>query len=405
MCEAAEVKFRRGSAKVSIPQTTAEFTPDWFNGIFGDEFSAKVLKVEYEGIGAGIGFLGELQRCTLTWDSEVGEADGCHRPESVVVKVPAAANSAVAETLNAFEREIVAYRDLSATMALPMPRFYYGELDPDPVGWGVPAATFLLDHLPLRIVNWMIQQLIKLSGGTGRRYVLVMEDIKDARPPTQAEGGTLDDALAALETLAVFHAAHWESEAPAQTVRDAGHANLIWPLAQTPKVWQAGYMRNRADFVARFGEKIGADKLAKLDALQPDIKSVTEGLMTPWTLLHGDYRLDNILFRADGELIVIDFQLLTSGSPAWDVAYFITTALTAEHVAEEERMLRVYHDALVAAGQTSYSFAQLQADAEISKLVFAHRCVCSFDTLETDRGAGEDSLTDLLVERVMGWVA
>lgn len=392
--------MRLKRTKKEIPQTTAEFGTDWFNSIFDGQFGGTVLDVEFEAIGVGIGFIGELNRCSLTWS----EGTSSDAPGSVIVKVPRPANRAVGEALNAFEREIVAYRDLSETMGLPMPAFYFADLDPDPLGWLQRPVFFLLEKLPLRTVNWLLLKMIDASGGTARRFVLVMEDIADARPPTQLAGGSIDDALDALVVLASFHAAHWGSERPADRVEQAGHRGLLWPLTQTPKVWQASYQRNRAEFVDRFGTMVGAEKVAKLDDLQANLGEVLGSLSEPATLLHGDFRLDNLLIRESGEMVVVDYQLLTLGNAAWDVAYFITTALSPDLVSDEERMLAHYHEALVAAGRTDYSLDQLRSDADVCKLILAHRCICSFDTLDSDLDGQAGTLVDVLVERVMGWV-
>ncbi len=59
-------------------------------------------------------------------------------------------------------------------------------------------------------------------------------------------------------------------------------------------------------------------------------------LVTPWllaerdrfALLHGDYRLDNMLFnRKTNAITVVDWQTLGVGLPARDLAYFTATSL------------------------------------------------------------------------------
>lgn len=124
----------------------------------------------------------------------------------MVVKIPAApgVNRASGETIQAYEREIVAYRDLGLDMGMPMPRLYYAELDENRAEWLRRPINFLFDKLPIRGVNWLIVKLIALSGKVDRRYVLVIEDIDNARPPTQVAGGSVADAEAALDVLARF---------------------------------------------------------------------------------------------------------------------------------------------------------------------------------------------------------
>ena len=56
-------------------------------------------------------------------------------------------------------------------------------------------------------------------------------------------------------------------------------------------------------------------------------------------MCHGDYRADNILFDNAGEPVVIDFQLLGSGTGAYDVAYFVTQSLSMQDASLYEREL------------------------------------------------------------------
>ena len=59
-------------------------------------------------------------------------------------------------------------------------------------------------------------------------------------------------------------------------------------------------------------------------------------MVTPWllaepdrfSLMHGDYRLDNMLFDPDRTRVtVVDWQTLGVGLPARDLAYFLATSL------------------------------------------------------------------------------
>ena len=51
----------------------------------------------------------------------------------------------------------------------------------------------------------------------------------------------------------------------------------------------------------------------------------------PFTLVHGDYRLDNLFFSDDGEVVVIDWQLPFRGfSGAFDFALLVASSLMPE---------------------------------------------------------------------------
>ena len=381
-----------------IPQEGSEFTADWFTDLFQEQYGAAVLDVSREVIGTGVGFVGEIHRCSLMWDANRDDL-----PTSVIVKVPSKLplNRSLGEGLQLYEREVVAYEKLSRNMGLPMPSVLYSAMDDDPTPWLDTVITFLFSRLPLGGVSWLTVKFLELASKNPRlrRYVLVLEDIADARPPSQVEGGSLDDALISLATLAKFHAHHWMNE------ESIAVSDRIWALNRLPKVSQASYARNREEFIGRFGELVGDEKMRVIDDTQDRLEDLLAPLaQDPWTLLHGDYRLDNIMFRPNGEIVVIDYQLLSKGRPGWDVAYFITTALSADYKSEEETMLKHYHETLLRAGITNYSFEELVDDVELTKLLLAHRLVGSRDAFDTELQNSDETFVDVVVKRVVGWI-
>ena len=381
-----------------IPQEGSEFTADWFTDLFQEQYGAAVLDVSREVIGTGVGFVGEIHRCFLSWDAMRGDL-----PASVIVKVPSKLplNRSLGEGLQLYEREVIAYEKLASNMGLPMPNVLYSAMDDDPTPWLDSVINFLFSRLPLGGVSWLTVKFLELASKNPRlrRYVLVLEDIADARPPSQVEGGSLDDALISLETLAKFHAHHWMKE------ESIAVSDRIWALNRLPKVSQASYARNREEFIGRFGELVGDEKMRVIDDTQDRLEDLLAPLaQDPWTLLHGDYRLDNIMFRPNGEIVVIDYQLLCKGRPGWDVAYFITTALSADYKSEEETMLKHYHETLLRAGITNYSFEELVDDVELTKLLLAHRLVGSRDAFDTELQNSDETFVDVVVKRVVGWI-
>ena len=381
-----------------IPQEGSEFTADWFTDLFQEQYGAAVLDVSREVIGTGVGFVGEIHRCFLSWDAMRGDL-----PTSVIVKVPSKLplNRSLGEGLQLYEREVIAYEKLASNMGLPMPNVLYSAMDDDPTPWLDSVINFLFSRLPLGGVSWLTVKFLELASKNPRlrRYVLVLEDIADARPPSQVEGGSLDDALISLATLAKFHAHHWMNE------ESIAVSDRIWALNRLPKVSQASYARNREEFIGRFGELVGDEKMRVIDDTQDRLEDLLAPLaQDPWTLLHGDYRLDNIMFRPNGEIVVIDYQLLSKGRPGWDVAYFITTALSADYKSEEETMLKHYHETLLRAGITNYSFEELVDDVELTKLLLAHRLVGSRDAFDTELQNSDETFVDVVVKRVVGWI-
>lgn len=103
--------------RTHIPQSREEFTAEWFTSAIGPKYDGVVSDVSIERIGEGVGFLGELHRCHLTWNRQVGAA-----PATVVVKVPSrvSKNRALGELMQVYEREIGIYSKLRSDLGIPM---------------------------------------------------------------------------------------------------------------------------------------------------------------------------------------------------------------------------------------------------------------------------------------------
>jgi aminoglycoside phosphotransferase (APT) family kinase protein len=91
----------------------------------------------------------------------------------------------------------------------------------------------------------------------------------------------------------------------------------------------------------------------------------------PHTIVHFDYRLDNLFFGGDvgPGVTMIDFQASTKGGGAYDVGYFLSQNLRTEVRREhEDDLLRTYHDVLVADGVDGYPLDRLREDYRVGVL-------------------------------------
>ena len=84
------------------------------------------------------------------------------------------------------------------------------------------------------------------------------------------------------------------------------------------------------------------------------------------TVLHGDFRLDNVLFDAKGgawKMATLDWQTIGRGCGTLDAAYFLGAGLReADRAAHEQDLLRIYHERLRAYGVTAYPWEQCWLD-------------------------------------------
>jgi hypothetical protein len=263
-----------------IPNGPADMTWAWFQTV--TDWSVDDVRVEQ--IGVGIGVSSTLYRAHL-------QGTGC--PGTVIVKLAALDDAAVytATALGLYRREVLFFAELAAECPVRVPESYFSEINED-----------------------------------GSAFVIVMEDLGENRMVDQVAGIGLADAERAVDHLAEWHATWWNR------VEGFSERGLSVPLgsplypAVLPGLFAEGWAKLEAEAphvleaVVDVGPKFGA-------AIEPLLQQLDQ---SPISLLHGDFRADNMLFDANDELMMLDFQITGTGSAVYDLAYFVTQSLDAE---------------------------------------------------------------------------
>jgi hypothetical protein len=307
----------------AFPVSPGELTAEWLSGALraaGATMRATVTSFTHERIGEGVGFLGEIARITPAYD--IAEPDA---PRSLIAKFPTPIESAreMAALYGVYACEVRFYEHLADDVSLRTPRCYFSALSPD-------CKTFLL--------------LLEDLGASGR-----MGD--------QVAGCSLNDARLALRELAGFHAQWWDHPRldalawlPMGT--DLGRTSMSQAY---PVGWQT--CRDQ------FGHVLTPEQCDALPDLNERVLRILDQFEGgPLTIMHADYRLDNMFFGGAGagyDLAVIDWQIANRGWGLYDVAYFTGTNLDSEQRRQHEMtLLREYHDALTSArsGGTPYTW-------------------------------------------------
>ena len=107
-------------------------------------------------------------------------------------------------------------------------------------------------------------------------------------------------------------------------------------------------------------------------------------------LVHGDYRLDNLMFTPGGpEVAAVDWQTLSLALPARDLSYLVATSLSPEDRSAHERDIVVaYHQALVGFGIADYPLELCWEDYVFAMLQvpLVTTFGCAYSTSRTERG-------------------
>jgi hypothetical protein len=314
-----------------LPTTTSEITAEWLtdalrgSGTIGADTS--VTSVVLDTGAAGVGFMGEVGKVGVVYDGPATDA-----PTSIIAKFPTASPEvrAMMHPTRIYEREHRFYSELASRSSLRTPEVYH-----------VTCET--------------------ADAPDDERYLLLMEDLSSLTLGDQLAGLSVEQAEQALVALARHHAAFWGGVG----LEDADFVPIInGPLNQSGG---AIYDASLPGFMEAFGNVILPELegyVAGYAAVRGQILDDLEAM--PHTLVHFDYRADNLMFDNDGSVAVVDWQTISEGGGAEDVGYLLSQNLTVDdRRAHEGALLRAYHDTLVAHGVTDYSFESLLADYKV----------------------------------------
>jgi hypothetical protein len=262
-------------------------------------------------VGIGTGQTGATYRVSVTY---AGESS---LPDTFVIKLPAQDDAVRERVVIGYRSECAFYTGVVDRVKVPTPQCFYCEISDD-----------ALD------------------------YALLLADQAPATQGDQIAGCGEREARLAATALAGLHGPSW--------------CDPVWldfpgiAFARPDGAGAAGLGE-----VARMSAEITLDKLGdRMSAVDRETFSAAMDLVAPWllaerdrfALLHGDYRLDNLLFLPDGAgVTVVDWQTLGVGLPARDLAYFTATSLTPDLRATIEKdLVDEYHRALDDFGVTGY---------------------------------------------------
>ena len=196
------------------------------------------------------------------------------------------------------------------------------------------------------------------------RFTLLLDDVPDATPGVQARGCTVAQARAAIANLVGLHAPRWNDPALLD------HRFLMRSTDSMAAMMGQLLPTATEQFVERYESQLSEGERATLQTVARVIGPWLLARPEPFTVLHGDYRLDNLLFsRLDDGVVAVDWQTAALGPPMRDVAYFLGTSLeTPLRRAHEEQLVREYHSALEARGVADYRADRCWEDYRLGHL-------------------------------------
>jgi thiamine kinase-like enzyme len=295
----------------AVPTRFHDVTPDWLSHHLG----VKVAKVDLKPMPGIVGTLGEVGIFTLTY------AMPTDLPTEFIGKMPLDSDMARMYNgiMNYYPREGGWYREFISESPFTAPKAHVNVAGDDP------NNTLLL---------------IERVAATDNGDILI--------------GTSFERHAAIVESLAKLHGRFWgrESLRSFDWLYDWMNPNLAAGADILRMVWDIYNDMHPGSFPA-------------------DLKSVLERTWVhdtgrwlaycdsqPFTLCHGDYQLDNILFVGD-EHVVIDYQGCMRSYPGFDIGWYLASSLPGDQVKFEDDLIELYRKTLAASGGKAYTHDEM----------------------------------------------
>ena len=291
---------------MTIPRGPDDVTPAWLGSVLG----AYVADVDVTAIGTGQTGATYRVRAAYAADSDL--------PATFAVKLSAQDDAVRERVALGYRSEVEYYARVADRMSIPVPPCFYSEISDD-----------------------------------GADFVLILADMAPAVQGDQIAGCSRQEATLAVEALAGLHGPSW-----------CDPAWMDLPAVVMPKPGDDDAAKGLGD-ISRMAADIVIDRLgAQIAADDQETLVAAMSLVTPWlkaepkryALMHGDYRLDNMLFDPDRTRItIVDWQTVGIGLPGRDLAYFTGTSLEPSVRSKMEReLVERYHRTLLGFDVTGY---------------------------------------------------
>ena len=315
-----------------------------------DQLRAAGHEVEVLGFEASDIGTGQLGRC-IRYRLEYGEGSA-DAPRTLVGKFPSddPSSRATGVVLRNYLKEVRFYQEIQARLAISTPRCYFAEIE-----------------------------------GEGPHFAVLMSDEAPAEQGDQIAGCDEEVALAAVLELAGLHAPVWN---------DASLLPAGWlgrPSAELSAATHDRYRTLLPGFFDRYGGRLEQDSREILSVFGEAESAWTGDVPEPFSLIHIDYRLDNLLIdprTSPPAITAVDWQSITIGRPLGDVAYFLGGSLDPVLRRRcEEEIVNAYHQRLIATGIEGYSRDACWNDYRLGAFAGFGVCViASMMVRETERG-------------------
>lgn len=272
------------------------------------------------------GLMADTLRLSLQYSNASGE-----EPSSIVGKFPASNpdSRAAGHEMSSYFKEINFYVNIAQQLPMRTPHCYHASID---------TAT--------------------------SDFALLLEDLAPAFVADSGMENAKDLLLLSLSELALLHGntrgkkdfKDYATQRQMTNQQMAMAANAGWDI-----------LKRVAD------ERLPKASIVAGDKLLENIDNLYRFKELRSSLVHGDYRFPNILYRGNDEAFTVDWQTYDWSNPGVDLSHAIICSLNLEQARSwREECLSHYYKELVATGIHDYSIDDCYYDFKIGTLFDMH---------------------------------
>jgi aminoglycoside/choline kinase family phosphotransferase len=294
-------------------------------------------------------------------------------------------------------RYLISYTDARAAAEQGAPVSLVGKfVSPDPVSRGTglmmgiyaKEAAFYRKLAPLLAGKMRLATAWVAEFDAEREATLVlMEDLSPATQGDQMEACSVETAEQAVRELAALHATFWEHDV--LTSASPEYATIMSNPTEPMRVMILLHLVNThwPEFKDRYASQLTAAMIELGDHLVEKISPWALGRTGPRTLVHSDYRADNLMITS-GWTTAVDWQTVSVGFGGNDLGYFLGASLLPDdRRAHQDRLVDLWLAELSRNGVHTYNREDAwneYRNGQFGGIITA--VISSMITQRTDRG-------------------
>jgi thiamine kinase-like enzyme len=289
----------------SVIANPDDLSADWMTAAL-QAFGHDVVVASLRSEPVGTGQMAHNERIHLEY-----EKNGSGAPETIVGKFPSPSEESRASgARGAYRAETLFYTRLADRLPIRTPKCLYGAISDD-------ATTF----------------------------TLLLEDLAPAQQGDQIAGASDAEIEMAVRNLAGLHAPLWN---------DPSLDDLDWAFQGLSDEFAVYIEMGTPVFIERYKDRLSEEDADTLRRFASGVRRWMEIRPEEKTLVHGDYRLDNLMFDTVAGAVrvaAVDWQTLSVGCGGQDLAYLLGNSSPPEQRRRHEsHMLEVYREAMAELG-------------------------------------------------------